>query len=494
MQNSITSGGTVTVIGQDGKPSQIPAGSLSMAATPNLPFETFTSNLGAAGGFVTIMGQDGKPIQISATDLQSGATLKGGLVTILGSDGKPKQVPANSLSMPQSLNALPGLANTASNLGTSTAWNDPHQFAAMAAAAANNMENLEMLSSLLESGLGPEAVESPEEARKALLAKIRSEGMSEDDVAKLMSVFDNQVSEYQTYASSGAGAGVTFSQFMSSSSLASRFDGFSNLTPIDETLHEQRGVLTKIGGVRKFRKISDVNSTVSGVDKAFGAAIEGAQRQSKKSTGAGWDELEIPETPERARLRAMSPLSDENRKLMESILAKSVKDQYEIGSRVATLLAGTSLTTTAGVDIKRRDPVEEIGYETVDGLGKLTKKRVDTYVAPRKIEIPKVTVQDIPRPSIQRQSQSLHRLRKLSEQQREADKKREEEKRITGLRRAKVPLMVYSCGGFTRCFRIARFYDVDGPPIGIKYDAESRAALNPDVNFSSVAADKSEES
>ena len=50
------------------------------------------------------------------------------------------------------------------------------------------------------------------------------------------------VSEYQTYASSGAGAGVTFSQFMSSSSLASRFDGFSNLTPIDETLHEQRGI------------------------------------------------------------------------------------------------------------------------------------------------------------------------------------------------------------------------------------------------------------
>merc|ERR1712038_2209654 len=308
--------------------------------------------------------------------------------------------------------------------GTSVAWNDSHQFAAMAAAAANNMENLEMLSSLLESGLGPEACESPEEARKALLAKIRNEGMSEDDVAKLMSVFDNQ------------------------------------------------GVLTKIGGVRKFRKISDVNSAISGVDKAFGDAIDGAKRQSKKSSGAG--------------------LSDENRKLMESILAKSVQDQYEIGSRVATLLAGTSLTTTAGVDVKRRDPVEQIGYETVDGLGKLTKRRVDTYTAPRKIEIPKVTVQDIPRPSIQRQSQSLHRLRKLSEQQREADKKREEEKRITGLRRAKVPLMVYSCGGFTRCFRIARFYGVDGPPIGIKYDANARAALNPDLNVPSVA--KSEES
>ena len=127
----------------------------------------------------------------------------------------------------------------------------------------------------------------------------------------------------------------------------------------------------------------------------------------------------------------------------------------------------------------------------LDGLGKLTRRKVDTYVAPRKIEIPKVTIQDIPRPSIQRQSKSLHRLRKLSEDQREADRKRDEEKRITGLRRAKVPLMVYSCGGFTRCFRIARFYDVDGPPIGVTYDGTSRAALNPDINFSSVANNES---
>ena len=212
---------------------------------------------------------------------------------------------------------------------------------------------------------------------------------------------------------------------------------------------------------------------------------------------------------------------------MEKILAKSVNEQQEIGSRVAALLAGTSLTTTSGVEIKRREPVEEIGYQTVgkyliyynksrnnfiiiidirrvtdicnlnflqilDGLGQLTRRKVDTYVAPKRYEIPKITVQDIPRPSIQRQSQSLHRLRKLSEQQREADKKREEEKRITGLRRAKVPLMVYSCGGFTRCFRIARFYDVDGPPIGVTYDANSRAAFNPDINFSAVAESNNE--
>jgi hypothetical protein len=290
----------------------------------------------------------------------------------------------------------------------------------MAAAAAGSMEQLDMLSSLLESGLGPEAIESPDEARKALLNKIRSEGMSEEDVNKLMSVFDSQ------------------------------------------------GVLSKIGGVRKYRKISDIENTIKDADNAFADAIDSAH--NKKTPG----------------------LSNENRKLMEQILAKSVNDQQEIGSRVAALLAGTSLTTTSGVEIRRREPVEEIGYETVDGLGKLTRRKVDTYVAPRRYEIPKVTVQDIPRPSIQRQSQSLHRLRKLSEQQREADKKREEERRITGLRRAKVPLMVYSCGGFTRCFRIARFYDVDGPPIGVTYDASSRAALNPDINFPSVAPNNTE--
>ena len=58
-------------------------------------------------------------------------------------------------------------------------------------------------------------------------------------------------------------------------------------------------------------------------------------------------------------------MSNENRKLMEDILAKSVNEQQAIGSRVAALLAGTSLTTTSGVEIRRRDPVEEIGYETV---------------------------------------------------------------------------------------------------------------------------------
>ena len=54
---------------------------------------------------------------------------------------------------------------------------------------------------------------------------------------------------------------------------------------------------------------------------------------------------------------------------------------------------------------------------------------------------------------------------------------------VLGLRKAKVPLMVYSCGGFSRCFRIARFYDLEGPPVGVEYSKpgeDDRRALNPE--------------
>ena len=46
-----------------------------------------------------------------------------------------------------------------------------------------------------------------------------------------------------------------------------------------------------------------------------------------------------------------------------------------------------------------------------------------------------------------------------------------------------MPLMVYSCGGFSRCFRIARFYDLEGPPVGVEYSKpgeDDRRALNPE--------------
>jgi len=397
----------VTVMSPDGKPIQVNASALQAAAAQN-----------AVGGMVTVMNAQGKPVQVPAAALQAANTQNqiGGMVTVMSPEGKPIQVPASSLQMAGVQNSNGGFVTIMGQDGK------PIQISA---------SDLQSGATLTESGLGAEAELSPEETRKALLTKIRNEGMSEDDVTKLMSVFDNQ------------------------------------------------GVLTKIGGIRKFRKVSDIQGSIRETDKAFSDAMAASKKKSV-SSGPGL-------SARGARLRAISPLSDENRKLMEGILAKSVNEQQDIGSRVAALLAGTSLTTTSGVEIRRREPIEEIGYETVDGLGKLTRRKQDTYVAPKRVEIPKVTIQDIPRPSIQRQSQSLHRLRKLSEQQKEADKKRDEEKRIIGLRRAKVPLMVYSCGGFTRCFRIARFYDVDGPPIGVNYsDPTSRAALNPDINVNAI--------
>merc|ERR1712012_734533 len=70
-------------------------------------------------------------------------------------------------------------------------------------------------------------------------------------------------------------------------------------------------------------------------------------------------------------------------------------------------------------------------------------------------------------------------VKRQSDIQREKKKSRQEEKarkasyyrRVTGLRKAKVPMMVYSCGGFSRCFRVCRFYDVEGPPVGVEYEA-----------------------
>ena len=49
----------------------------------------------------------------------------------------------------------------------------------------------------------------------------------------------------------------------------------------------------------------------------------------------------------------------------------------------------------------------------------------------------------------------------------------DDHKRIKGLRKSKVSMMVYSHGGFSRCFRIARRYQVEGPPIGVEYEDES---------------------
>jgi len=75
--------------------------------------------------------------------------------------------------------------------------------------------------------------------------------------------------------------------------------------------------------------------------------------------------------------------------------------------------------------------------------------------------------------SVKRQSEIQREKKKSRQEEREEEKLRKASyyRKVTGLRRAKVPMMVYSCGGFSRCFRVCRFYDVEGPPVGVEYEA-----------------------
>ena len=71
----------------------------------------------------------------------------------------------------------------------------------------------------------------------------------------------------------------------------------------------------------------------------------------------------------------------------------------------------------------------------------------------------------------------------VNEEENGAGDDHEAYRRIKGLKSSKVPMMVYSHGGFSRCFRIARRYAIEGPPIGVEYfeQEENRNVLNPEV-------------
>ena len=58
-------------------------------------------------------------------------------------------------------------------------------------------------------------------------------------------------------------------------------------------------------------------------------------------------------------------VSEENRKLMQDILNRSQSDNEDMSARVRVLLAGSALTTKAGVRIERRDTIEQVDYTAV---------------------------------------------------------------------------------------------------------------------------------
>merc|ERR1712025_1511219 len=190
---------------------------------------------------------------------------------------------------------------------------------------------------------------------------------------------------------------------------------------------------------------------------------------------------------------------------MQEILSRNAENNEEMSTRVTALLAGSALTTKAGVRIQRRDTVEQVDYTALgDDLGKFKassnvrrKAKSEIYNTPlhqSSSEMLDIRAADagirVQRRSIKRIS--LARLRKTSEfsalrhppggvinpELRDFDVKEVEDyRKVVGLKSSKVPMMVYSHGGFSRCFRIARRYQVDGPPIGVEYFEDQE---NPD--------------
>jgi len=188
-------------------------------------------------------------------------------------------------------------------------------------------------------------------------------------------------------------------------------------------------------------------------------------------------------------------MSPETRALMAQVLAGGDGTE-DVSGRVAMLLAGSTLTTSKGVARGEAREVDAVAYEGAN-LSDM-KERKDTFEMPviPKVEIPKlregVTMRDhsggagtIRRGSVKRQSEIMREKKKSRQEEREEEKQRQASyfRKVTGLRKAKVPLMVYSCGGFSRCFRIARFYDLEGPPVGVEYERpeSERKALNPEL-------------
>eukprot|EP00092_Neocalanus_flemingeri_P008609 GFUD01009277.1.p1 GENE.GFUD01009277.1~~GFUD01009277.1.p1 ORF type:complete len:1024 (-),score=276.42 GFUD01009277.1:850-3921(-) len=252
-----------------------------------------------------------------------------------------------------------------------------------------------------------------------------------------------------------------------------------------------------------------VNGNLSSVIANGGGILAGLpadaseEEITKRLKAAGMSEADVKKMMGASKGKGLSP---ESRALMEQILA-STSSQDEISSRVSALLAGTALSSSRGVAKGEGREIDMVEYEGAN-LSE-ARERKDGFEMP---DIPYVPIPDlregtvngvrlrdhsggagsVKRGSIKRQSEIMREKKKSRQEEREEERERKASyfRKVTGLRRAKVPLMVYSCGGFSRCFRIARFYDVEGPPVGVEYSRnpdvpnehrDDRKELNPDL-------------
>jgi len=242
----------------------------------------------------------------------------------------------------------------------------------------------------------------------------------------------------------------------------------------------------------------DLSSVIAnGGDILAGLPADASEEEiSARLKAAGLSESQASMMIQAKKGKGLSP---ESRALMEQILASNAS-QDEISSRVSALLAGTALSTTRGVAKGEGREIDMVQYEGAN-LSE-AKERRDGFEMP---DIPNVVIPElregtvngvrmrdhsggvgtIKRGSVKRQSEIMREKKKSRQEERDEERERKASyyRRVTGLRRAKVPLMVYSCGGFSRCFRIARFYDIEGPPVGIEYSRpdDDRKSLNPEL-------------
>jgi len=171
-------------------------------------------------------------------------------------------------------------------------------------------------------------------------------------------------------------------------------------------------------------------------------------------------------------------ITAEAKALMEQILASNGSKE-EIASRVEALLAGSELSSSRGVNggIDGTNLSEARGRRgglPMDPMARPGQQGGSLADRIRARNAAKEGAEDgTGRGSVKRQSDIQREKKKSRQEEREEEKARKASyyRRVTGLRKAKVPMMVYSCGGFSRCFRVCRFYDVEGPPVGVEYEA-----------------------
>jgi hypothetical protein len=163
-------------------------------------------------------------------------------------------------------------------------------------------------------------------------------------------------------------------------------------------------------------------------------------------------------------------ITPEAKALMEQILASNGSKE-EIASRLEALAAGNELSSMNGGFDGTNLSEARSGKLDLDGLARPGQQgsladRIRARNAAK-------GAQQSAHGSVKRQSEIQREKKKSRQEEREEEKARKASyyRKVTGLRRAKVPMMVYSCGGFSRCFRVCRFYDVEGPPVGVEYEA-----------------------